>query len=105
MGYSAPYDLAKKHYEPSSQGGGRFSQAGPRTISFKQYYLPSRQYMNGTIVPIIYKGCKTSVIEKIDKVPYIALTTDAWKSFAKQSYAGLTCHLIDHNGELQNFLL
>ena len=33
------------------------------------------------------------------------MTSDALKSFAKQSYVGLTCHLIDHNGELQNFLL
>ena len=69
------------------------------TLSFKQYNLPMHQYMTGAIVPIIYKGCKTSVIA------IIALTSDAWKSFAKQSYVGLTCHLIDHNGELQNFLL
>lgn len=47
------------------------------TLSFKQYNLPSRQYMNGTIVPIIYKGCKKSVIEIIEKVHHIALTTDA----------------------------
>ena len=28
--------------------------------------------------------------------------TDAWKSIAKQFYVGLTCLLIDYNGELQN---
>ena len=33
------------------------------------------------------------------------MTSDAWKSFAKQSYVGLTCHLINQKGELQNFLL
>ena len=44
-------------------------------------------------------------MEKIQSQHHIAVTTDAWKSFAKQSYITLTCHLIDHNGELQNFLL
>ena len=33
------------------------------------------------------------------------MTTDAWKSFAKQSYITLTCHIIDHNGQLLTFLL
>ena len=33
------------------------------------------------------------------------MTTDAWKSFAKQSYVTLKCHLIDHTGELHNILL
>ena len=75
------------------------------TLSFKQYNMPSRQYMNGSIIPIIYKACKTNVIAIIDKVPHIALTSDAWKSFAKQSYIGLTCHLINHKGELLNFHL
>ena len=33
------------------------------------------------------------------------MTTNAWKSFTKQSYVTLTCHLIDHTGELHNVLL
>ena len=75
------------------------------TLSFKQYNMPSRQYMTGTVIPFIYKACKTKVITIIDKVPHIALTSDAWKSFAKQSYIGLTCHIINHKGELLNFHL
>ena len=61
--------------------------------------------MNGTIVPLVYAACKKAVIEKIQSQHHIAMTTDAWKSFAKQSYVTLTCHLIDHTGELHNVLL
>ena len=61
--------------------------------------------MNGTIVPLVYAACKKAVIEKIQSQHHIAMTTDAWKSFAKQSYVTLTCHLIDHTGELHNILL
>ena len=75
------------------------------TLSCKQYHLPCCQYINGTVVPILYKACKKTVIEKIENVHHIALTTDAWKFCAKQSYIALTCHIIDHNGELQNFHL
>ena len=75
------------------------------TLSGNQYHLPCRQYMNGQIVPIIYSACKKAVTEKIENIHHIALTTDAWKSFAKQSYITLTCHIIDHNGKLHNILL
>ena len=75
------------------------------TLSDNRYNLPCRQYMNGTIVPFVYAACKKAVIEKIQSQHHIAMTTDAWKSFAKQSYVTLTCHLIDHTGELHNLLL
>ena len=75
------------------------------TLSSNQYHLPSRVYMNGTIVPLVYAACKKAVIEKIQIQHHIAMTIDAWKSFAKQSYVTLTCHLIDHTGELHNVLL
>ena len=75
------------------------------TLSDHQWNLPCRQYMNGTIVPLVYAACKKAVIEKIQSQHHIAMTTDAWKSFAKQSYVTLTCHLIDHTGELHNILL
>ena len=75
------------------------------SLSGNQYHLPCRQYMNGTIVPAIYSACKTVVTEKIKTIHHIALTTDCWKSFAKQSYITLTCHIIDHDGKLQNILL
>ena len=45
------------------------------------------------------------MVEKIKGQPHIALTTDCWKSFAKQSYVTITCHLIDQNGEYNIFLL
>ena len=75
------------------------------TLSDYQWNLPCRLYMNGTIVPLVNAACKKAVIEKIQSQHHIAMTTDAWKSFAKQSYVTLTCHLIDHTGELHNILL
>ena len=75
------------------------------TLSHNQYNLPSRRYMNDTIVPMLYDALKGNIKNILENTQYIALTTDAWRSFAKQSYIGLTCHIINHNGELQNFLL
>ena len=54
------------------------------SLSCNQYHLPSRQYMNGQIVPVIYAACQKAVSEKIKNIRHIALTTDAWKSLAKQ---------------------
>ena len=44
-------------------------------------------------------------VKRLKNIHHIALTTDTWKSFAKQSYITLTCHIIDHNGQLHNILL
>ena len=37
------------------------------TLSDHRYKLPSREYMNGTIVPVVYAACKKAVIEKNTK--------------------------------------
>ena len=75
------------------------------SLSNNFYNLPSRTFMNGTIVPVVYKACQDAVREMIKNVHHISLTTDAWKSFAKQSYITLTCHIIDDECKLHNFVL
>ena len=72
---------------------GRFMES----LSHYQFYLPSRSYVTSTVIPNIYLACKNAVVEKIKGQPHIALTTDCWKSFAKQSYVTITCHIIDQD--------
>ena len=75
------------------------------SVSDYTYNLPSRGYMTGTIVPIMYNACKTAITKIIKNNHHISLTTDAWKSFSKHSYITITFHLIDDDGVLHNFIL
>ena len=74
-------------------------------ISSGVYTLPCRAYMTNTVVPIVYNGCVDAVKNIIKDVPNLSLTTDAWKSFSKQSYITITCHIIDDQGKLHEFIL
>ncbi|MCP4255070.1 MAG: hypothetical protein GY775_17020, partial [Candidatus Scalindua sp.] len=75
------------------------------SLSSNAYRLPSRGYMNRTVVPIVYRACQDVIKDRLKHVPHIALTTDAWKSISKQSYITVTSHMIDDEGILHNFLL
>ena len=44
--------------------------------SHNTYKLPSRGYMNSTIIPIVYKAGVVAVKKCIDKVQHLSLTTD-----------------------------
>ncbi|MCP4394582.1 MAG: hypothetical protein GY804_09995, partial [Alphaproteobacteria bacterium] len=59
-------------------------------ISSYTYNLPSRSYMTKTVTPALYRACKDTIKDILEHVPYIALTTDAWKSISKQSYITVT---------------
>ena len=48
-------------------------------LSQYQYNLPSRAYMTGVIIPLMYKSCKDAVTQILRNVHHIALTTDAWQ--------------------------
>ncbi|MCP4392729.1 MAG: hypothetical protein GY804_00390, partial [Alphaproteobacteria bacterium] len=75
------------------------------SISSYTYNLPSRSYMTRTVIPVVYRACKDAIKDRLEHVPHIALTTDAWKSISKQSYITVTSHMIDDEGILHNFLL
>ena len=74
-------------------------------LSGHLYNLPSRTYMNSTVIPIVYNGCKKAVLDIIKKVHHISLTTDAWRSFSKRSYITVTAHLLDDDLDLHTFAL
>ncbi|MCP4393475.1 MAG: hypothetical protein GY804_04305, partial [Alphaproteobacteria bacterium] len=75
------------------------------TISCHTYNLPSRTYMTKTVTPALYRAIKDNIKDILEHVPYIALTTDAWKSISKQSYITVTAHMIDDESVLHNFIL
>ena len=74
-------------------------------LSNNRYKLPSRTYMTTCIVPGVYQACKCAVSAILQKTKNISFTTDAWRSFNKDSYITITAHVIDDDLELHSFVL
>ena len=69
------------------------------------YILPSRKQFS---VDIFHKfeTCKDKLKKCLAAEEFsMALTTDIWTSMATEAYMTVTCHFIDPNGKLQNFVL
>ena len=73
--------------------------------SGNRYKLPSRTYMTSTIVPRLYQSCRDAVTDILKKIQHIAFTTDAWRSFHKDSYITITAHVFDDDLTLHSFVL
>ena len=74
-------------------------------LSNNRYNLPSRTYMTTCIVPGVYQACKCAVSAILQKTKNISFTTDAWRSFNRDSYITITAHVIDDDLELHSFVL
>ena len=74
-------------------------------LSNNKYKLPSRTYMTTRIVPGVYQACKGAVSAILQKIKNISFTTDAWRSFNKDSYITITAHALDDDLELHSFVL
>ena len=61
--------------------------------------------MTSCIVPCMYKACKVAVSKILKKIQHISFTTDAWRSFNKDSYITITAHVLDEELELHSFVL
>ena len=70
------------------------------TLSGNQYNLPGRTYMSTCVLPGIHQKCKEGVKALLKNKKYISFTTDAWRSFNRDSYITITAHVIDDNLEL-----
>ena len=74
-------------------------------VSANRYKLPSRTYMTTKLVPLLYQSCRVAVTDILKKVQHIAFTTDAWRSFHKDSYITITAHVLDDDLTLHSFVL
>ena len=61
--------------------------------------------MNSTVVPAVYNACKGAVSDILKKIQHISFTTDAWRSFNKDSYITITAHVLDDDLTLHSFVL
>merc|ERR1711895_383492 len=75
------------------------------TLSDKRYNLPSCTYMTSTIVPAMFKSSREVVTDMLKNIHHIAFTTDAWRSFHKDSYITITAHVLDDDFTLHSFVL
>ena len=74
-------------------------------LSENRYKLPSRQYMTTTIVSAMYKATREVITEMLKNIQHIAFTTDAWRSFHKDSYITITAHVLDDDLTLHSVVL
>ena len=75
------------------------------SLSGNRYKLPSRTYMTTTVVSAMYKATREVITEMLKNIQHIAFTTDAWRSFHKDSYITITAHVLDDDLTLHSFVL
>ncbi|XP_044573520.1 E3 SUMO-protein ligase ZBED1-like [Drosophila ananassae] len=59
-----------------------------------RYKLPSRTHLRDTVLPNQYDRLKIVLISVLDKIDFLALTTDLWTSRANEGYITITCHFV-----------
>ena len=70
-----------------------------------RYTLPSRSYMLLNVILPMYTDTHKLLKDKLSSVSSIALTTDCWTCLANHSYMTITCHIINEEMVLENFVL
>ena len=65
-----------------------------------QYEPPSRKYLSGTAIPVIYEQTKSSVATEVRGADFFSATTDFWSSSASQPYLGYTVFFINDDWKL-----
>ena len=70
-----------------------------------RYVIPSRETLSKVELPKLYNTIKDEIKEKISGARRVAITADSWTSRATQSYLTITCHFIDDEWCLKNFIL
>ena len=60
------------------------------------YVIPNRTTFSRTIIPILYKKCKTELINLLkQKLEGVSFTTDYWSAKSGDSFLSLTINFID----------
>lgn len=72
------------------------NQAEPR------YQVPSATTISRTVLPTVYDSVRRRLKSEVDKAKYISLTSDIWRSRAKDEYISLTAHFVTEDFELKH---
>ena len=81
------------------------SNSGNINLLEPRYTVPDRKYFSEEAIPKKYKELKSTIVAGIRQASRVSVTTDGWTSRITQSYVTITCHYIDINWEICNFVL
>ncbi|XP_053183665.1 E3 SUMO-protein ligase ZBED1-like [Scomber japonicus] len=70
-----------------------------------RYCIPSRQHFSESVIPKLYAKVRDGVIQELQKAQRVAVTCDGWTSCTTESFITVTCHFIDHEWEMHNYVL
>ncbi|XP_017294386.1 E3 SUMO-protein ligase ZBED1 isoform X3 [Kryptolebias marmoratus] len=69
------------------------------------YTIPTRGHFSHTVVPSLYKECKTRVVQVLKDAESVAMTTEAWSFRGTLSYVTVTAHAMSSAWEMVNVVL
>uniref|UniRef100_A0A3Q2CX90 BED-type domain-containing protein n=1 Tax=Cyprinodon variegatus TaxID=28743 RepID=A0A3Q2CX90_CYPVA len=70
-----------------------------------RYSIPSRQHFSESLIPKLYAKVRDRVIQELQEAQRVAVTCDGWTSCTTESFITVTCHFINHEWEMQNYVL
>lgn len=71
-----------------------------------KYEIPSRKYFTETVVPDMFRKCKTRILQKTTAATWISLTSDMWTSEVNsKSFISLTAHWVTDDFSLEHAVL
>lgn len=70
-----------------------------------RYTIPSRKHFSETCIPRLYNQVKNEVKSELMNAERVAITTDGWTSCTTESYVTVTCHHIDNDWQMKNYVL
>lgn len=70
-----------------------------------KYSIPSRQHFSESCIPKLYRHVKDDIQHALTDAERVAITTDGWTSCTTEGYVTLTCHYIDTDWQMKNYVL
>ena len=67
--------------------------------------MPARADLSNFELSEMYNTVKETVLAELNKATSVSLTTDVWTSRATQGYITVTCHYIDLDWKIRNYVL
>ena len=69
-----------------------------------RYKIISRKKLTEKLLPEYFGVAVNTLNDMLKKVSYVAITTDAWTSAARDAYLGITCHFIGETASCFNLV-
>lgn len=69
------------------------------------YNLPATQQFSEIEIPRLYHSIKSNIKEKVSSADRVSLSTDVWTSKSNQNHVTVTCHYIDNDWQVRDYVL